>query len=242
MAKLCQEHGGKGTAMADSREERGEDDLVADFGARVDELRRDGVSAYPPLGAQKPWTEITEVRKLQEIVWQSWVSSHGSTVPGSASLEAIERYVDYAGLPEVQRDMLVDLRAKLDSGLFGEVNPDGTDGVSAALGGIVASAEFDEKLAAWKQRQDEPWSGVPDDEKVHRLVDVAQVDIAGVPLPTPPGAHMLAAIEREVDFDRLSPWRRERWKACARVSTAVRSMVSTRTCLTRATAPSTPCA
>ena len=87
---------------------------------RFEELRRNGVSAYPPLGAQKPWTEITEVRKLQEVVWQSWTSSRGTTVPGSAALlEAIERHVDYAGLPEVQRDMLVDVRAKLDSGLLG---------------------------------------------------------------------------------------------------------------------------
>ncbi len=188
--------------MADSQDGRGQDEAVAAFESRIEELRREGVSSYPPLGGKTPWAETTETRKLEEIVWESWTVSHGSTVLGVAALAAIEREVDYAGLPTVQREMLEDLRARLDAGQFGGEQPEHKDLAGRALARIVGIGQFEQGLGEWKENEDRPWAEVPEAVKVRVIVDVAQE--AG-----PPGAYTLRAIEREVDYDRLPPWRRE---------------------------------
>ena len=172
------------------------------FDSRIEELRREGVSSYPPLGGKTPWAETTETRKLEEIVWESWTVSHGSTVPGVAALAAIERNVDYADLPAVQRKMLEDLRARLDAGQFSGEQPEHKDLAGRSLARIVGVGEFEGMLTSWKESDDRPWAEVSEAVKVRVIVDVAQE--AG-----PPGAYTLATIEREVDYDRLPPWRRQ---------------------------------
>lgn len=186
-------------ALAKARDAAG---AVAAFESRIEELRREGVSSYPPLGGKTPWAETTETRKLDEIVWESWTVSHGSTVPGVAALAAIERNVDYAGLPAVQREMLEDLRARLDAGQFSGEQPEHKDLAGRSLARIVGVGEFEGMLTSWKESDDRPWAEVPEAVKVRVIVDVAQE--AG-----PPGAYTLATIEREVDYDRLPPWRRQ---------------------------------
>ena len=187
-----------GTNMADSQDGRGQAEAAAAFDSRIEELRREGVNTYAPLGGKTPWAETTETRKLEEIVWDSWTVSHGSTVPGVAALAAIEREVDYAGLPAVQREMLQDLRARLNAGQFGGEQ----DLAGMALARIVGVGEFEGMLTSWKESDDRPWAEVPEAVKVRVIVDVAQQ--AG-----PPGAYTLAVIEREVDYSKLPPWRRE---------------------------------
>src|SRR5437763_1486259 len=68
-------------------------------------------------------------------------------VPGTAALEMVERHVDYAGLPATQREMLQDLRAKLDAGQVGGERPDRKDLVGLALARVVGVGEFDGRLA-----------------------------------------------------------------------------------------------
>ena len=104
--------------MAGSRDGRGQNDLVAEFNARIERLQRNGVSTYPPRGGKMPWAEASEERKLGEIVRESWRYIRGLTVPGNAVLEAIERNVDYAGLAPGQPETLRSLRAGIDSGTF----------------------------------------------------------------------------------------------------------------------------
>ena len=190
-------------------------DLVADFDTRIEALRREGVPSYPPLGGRKPWAETPEPEKLEAIAWEStniWLRDgssgegeaglHVISVPGAAALAAIERHVDYAGLPPVQREMLEDLRTKLDAGQLDGPQPDRKDLAALALARIVGIGEFEEKLGALKADEDRPWAEVPEDVKAAVLVDMAED--AG-----PPGAYTLSAIEREVDYGKLPPWRRD---------------------------------
>ena len=201
--------------MANSRDGRTVDGLVADFGARIEELRREGVPSYPPLGGKLPWAEATETRKLAEIIWESWSVRLGEgafdpgaagfqviAVPGAAALAAIERNVDYARLPVVQREMLQDVRVRLDAGQFDGPDPNNRDLAAMALARIVGVGEFEEKLEAHKQDGRWPWAWVREDRKAGMIVEL------GLESGTP-GTHTLAAIEREVDYDELRPWRRE---------------------------------
>ena len=97
-------------------------DLIADFHSRVEELKRDGVPDFPPLGGRLPWAEASEERKLKNIVWESMtVGPHDgdqsiTTVPGSVTLDVIENNVDYAKLPEGQREALQSLRGSPPDG------------------------------------------------------------------------------------------------------------------------------
>ena len=77
--------------MVEAREVGEKDDRVAAFEERIAELQRDGVGAYPPLGHRTPWADATEQHKLEEIVWESWTVSHGSSVAGRDALAVIER-------------------------------------------------------------------------------------------------------------------------------------------------------
>ena len=71
-----------------------------------------------------------------------------------------------------------------------------------ALGRIVGVGQFEQMIEWMKDKEDRPWAEVPDDMKVSVLVDAAVE--AG-----PPGDYALRAIEREVDYGKLSLWRRE---------------------------------
>lgn len=205
------------TAAAGARAGRAVDDLVADFSARVYGLRRDGVPSYPPLGGRMPWAEATEGKKLEQIVWESmsvwlgagWfapdadVGDEVIAVPGVAALEVIERHVDYDGLPAAQRARLEGLRAWLDAAPPSMVAPSPhEDPVATALQQIVGIGHFEEMLSSWREDAGRPWAGMPEAEKVKVIVD--QAAEAG-----PPGAYTLEVIEREVDYGRLPPWRRE---------------------------------
>jgi hypothetical protein len=123
-------------------------------------------------------------------------------VPGTVALEQIERNVAYSGLPAVQREILQDLRAKLDAGQLDGPQPDRKDLVGMGLARVVGVGHFEGMVQAAKEGNREPWAERPEAAKLSLLVDLAQE--AG-----PPGAYTLSVIEREVDYDRLPPWRRE---------------------------------
>lgn len=205
------------TTAAGASAGREVDDLVADFVARVDNVRRDGVPSYPPLGGRTPWAEATEGKKLEQIVWESmsvwlgagWfapdadVGDEVIAVPGVAALEVIERHIDYDRLPAAQRARLEGLRAWLDAAPPSMAAPSPhEDPVATALQQIVGIGHFDEMLSSWREDAGRPWAGMPEAEKVKVIVD--QAAEAG-----PPGVYTLEVIEREVDYGRLPPWRRE---------------------------------
>ena len=106
------------------------------------------------------------------------------------------------GVTPEQRELLQDLRARVDAGEFVEPFPDQKDRVALALGRIVGVGQFEQMIEWMKDKEDRPWAEVPDDLKVSILVDAA-VETG------PPGDYALRAIEREVDYGKLSPWRRE---------------------------------
>jgi hypothetical protein len=200
----------RGTAPADARER-----LVADFAARVEGLRRDGVPAYPPLGNTLPWEQATEERKLENIVWESMIvrleaesfdpGAAGPRVislPGAVALEAVERHVDYAGLPAAQRELLQDLRAGLDTGRFNTPPSGHRDLLVDGLGRVVGVGHLEGMLQAAREGEGRSWAGRPEAEKVKAIVGQS-VETAA------PGGYTLAMIEREVDYSGLPPWRRE---------------------------------
>jgi hypothetical protein len=83
---------------------------------KIEELRRDGVCSHE-LGQKVAWAEATELNKVAGIVWTALsVSLKGPAVQGADTLAAIEREIDYGGLPPLQREMLLDVRAKVDAG------------------------------------------------------------------------------------------------------------------------------
>jgi hypothetical protein len=201
--------------MADSHEERELEDRIAEFSGRIERLRRDGVSSYPPLGARTPWPEAADIRKLEEIVWESmtiWLRAEGTipsdgslrmiAVPGIKTLEVIEREVDYAGLPAVQRELLLNLRDSVDAGQLGEHPSAHKDLAGMALARIIGVGHFDQMLRVAKECDDKPWDQLPEAGKVSLLVDLAQE--AG-----PPGGYTLWVVEREVDYEKLPAWRRQ---------------------------------
>jgi hypothetical protein len=189
--------------------------LTAAFDQSIDALRNGGLPCYPPLGGRTPWAESSEIDKLEAIVWESqtvWLRERSSEardggldvirVSGTDALAAIERNIDYAGLPPVQAGMLRELRATLDSGPLDAAHPEHKDLAGMALARIVGAGEFDERLEGWKECTDRPWAGRSEAEKVSAMVGIA-AEVG------PPGAYALAAIEREVDYDKLPPWRRD---------------------------------
>ena len=201
--------------MADSRHERAVDDLAVDFGARIEGLRRDGVPSYPPLGGRTPWAEAPEAEKLEQIVWESmsvWLGAKSFdpgaagpeviSLPGAVALEAVERHVDYAGLPEAQRAQLVELRARLDAGQFAGPPTGHKDPVADGLQRAVGVGHLEDMLQAAKEGDGRPWAVRPEAEKVKDIVGLSAETAA-------PGGYTLAVIEREVDYAGLPPWRRE---------------------------------
>ena len=104
------------TPRLGSREVSG--DVTGSRGSKrkIEELRRDGVCSHE-LGQKVAWAEATELNKVAGIVWTALsVSLKGPAVPGADTLAAIEREIDYGGLPPLQREMLLDVRAKVDAG------------------------------------------------------------------------------------------------------------------------------
>jgi hypothetical protein len=170
-----------------SREpDQGQVDRLAEFEARIAQLRGDRIDS-PDRRWITPWADLAETHKLYRIVWESWTEWHGSPVPGAEALSAIERNVDYAGLPDHQREMLQNLRARLDAGQLAEPLPGHRDRVEMALSYIVGSAEFEEGLRSLKENRDLPWAELPENVKVNVLRDMEhRVDPAA-----------LAAIEKE---------------------------------------------
>jgi hypothetical protein len=98
--------------------------------------------------------------------------------------------------------MLEDLRTRLDAGGIEGPPPDQRDRVGMALARIVGVGEFEERLRSLKEDQESPWAEMPETNKVKVLVDVANVAEVH-------GEYALAAIEKEVNYQELSPWRRE---------------------------------
>jgi hypothetical protein len=184
--------------MSEPREDKVKADRISEFDKEIEELLSSGADA-------------TEQDKLEQIVWASSVVIDGVTVPGTAVLAAIERYVDHAGLPESQRDMLKNLRAKVDAGRMDGEQP-AEDSIGIALAKIVDTGMFEESLDRAKRNQDEPWAEMPEFEKVRLLVKLA---LEAEPYPDicdsmgPPGAYVLETIERQVDYSKLPPWWRE---------------------------------
>jgi hypothetical protein len=105
-------------------------------------------------------------------------------------------------LPSVQREILQDLRAGLSGPRIDGAQPDHDEQVKMGLARVVGIGHFDGMVQAAKENNDRPWAERLEAEKVRLLVNLAVE--AG-----PPGAYTLAAIEREVDYDRLPPWRRD---------------------------------
>ncbi len=124
--------------------------LVADFHARVDGLKQQGVPDYPPLGGRLPWAEASEDRKLKAIVWESmsvWLRDDGTVrVPGTVTLEAVEQSVESAGLPAERRDALQTLRAQADAGQFVSANE--RDDLAGQLQHIAGFEYEDDELDA----------------------------------------------------------------------------------------------
>ena len=133
-----QKHGKELTEAAER--EAKVDDLIADFHSRIERLKRDGVPDFPPLGGRLPWTEAAEERKLENIVWESMAVSLDNggpiNVPGMIRVEAVERNVDYARLPEEQRNALESLRAEVS-------RAKDPDHHAAALLEKIAGLEYD---------------------------------------------------------------------------------------------------
>jgi hypothetical protein len=177
---------------------------IAEFNDQIAEWRK----SYD--GSE--WAKATEEEKLHNIFWEACAVSDGTTVPGTAVLAAIERNIDYAGLPPAQGDMLNDLRRRLDAGKFSGSLAEEGDTVGTALSRIVDAGFLEEALREAKESADKLWSEIPEDRKVRRIIGMAldsgvwaDWEYDGLT----PGGHVLATIEREVDYTKLAPWRRE---------------------------------
>jgi hypothetical protein len=160
------------------------------------------------------WAEATEEEKLEQMLFESCTLTQGTTVPGAAVLAAIERNIDYAGLPVVQQTMLRDLRARLDVGEAYLANKE--DLVGNVLQQIVDTGFLEQWLRAEKNSEEPRWSGISEDDKVWRIIAIANESGMWAPWGgdgTASGNHVLETIEREVDYAKLAPWRREGLKA-----------------------------
>jgi hypothetical protein len=195
--------------VAESDDGKKQTHVLAAFDAGIEEQRRDGVYSHE-LGRKVPWAEATELNKVGAIVWTALsVSLNGPAVPGDYTLAAIGRNVDYDRLPPLQREMLRDVRARVDAGqLHGQPAAQGMDRTWKALNWITNIDKFDRGLERYKvdglydHPKDTPWAEVPEAKKMRAIIRLARYEGA-------PGEHALAAIEREVDYEKLPPWRRE---------------------------------
>jgi hypothetical protein len=187
----------------DSGDQTGQAEAVAAFHSRIETLRKEGIyKDY--LDDRLPWAKATASDKLEEIVMAAQYASPNDrpTVPGAETLQVITREVDETGLAAIERDMLRDVRTRIEAGQLDGPHPKhNMDRAWMALREIVAVDEFEWRLEAHKEG-DRWWDWLPEDRKAGMIVEIGLESGA-------PGTHALAAIEREVDYDRLSPWRRE---------------------------------
>lgn len=172
--------------------------------------------------------EWREVKKLELIVEDAWWASgrFGKTIPGVAVLGAVERHVDYAGLPAAQREMLQDLRAGLEAGRLGETRPDGKDDVAIGLERVVVAgralrlAELEAHVEDFKRSgvTDDrgrrwAWQQISEGEKLDRIWP----EIEDLRLTTEPKAYEVIGIEvdirglpeeqrRTFEGDRAAAW------------------------------------
>jgi hypothetical protein len=182
---------------------------IAEFASRIERLQLEG--AWDRWRGEKvPWSEAPEQLKLRAITREAfYVSVAGPPVPGTVILDAVERNVDYERLPAWQREMLQDVRANVDAGQ--RMRKDETltmDRAWLAVDRDASAEHFDRCLEKYKadglydRPQNTPWLAVPEAKKMSAIVGLAQQE-------GPSGAHALAAIEREVKYDQLPPWRRD---------------------------------
>jgi hypothetical protein len=172
--------------------------------------------------------EWREVKKLELIVEDAWWASgrFGKTIPGVAVLGAVERHVDYAGLPAAQREMLQDLRAGLDAGRLGETRPDGKDDVAIGLERVVGVgrslrvAELEARVGDFQRSgvtddrgRRRAWQQIGEGEKFDRIWP----EIEDLRLTTEPKAYEVIGIEvdirglpeeqrRTFEGDRAAAW------------------------------------
>jgi Ankyrin repeats (3 copies)/Ankyrin repeats (many copies) len=163
------------------------DEWLGAFAGRIYELLRHGVDS-PGRGETIPWAEIPEAEKLERIARESRsVSSLGaSSVPGAYLLNTIEAMVDYDRLPTAQRELLEDLRAKLDAGKL-----DGPQATRACPHVVFRDTRETPLL-----RRGERGNAMPDEPREHPAADKAMRWLGGnwfVPIVT---ALTLEAIAR----------------------------------------------
>jgi hypothetical protein len=181
-------------------------DRVARFRERVEQLRREGAyDRWRP--GRVPWGEASAAVRLDGLLWAALdPGASGPPLPDAELMAEVDRHVDPAGLSPVQRDQLEDVRARFAAGAL----DGGEGGLSAAydaLGSVAGIEHFERGIERYKEEgryarpANTPWADVPEAEKVHALVGLARRE-------RPPGAYSLAAIEREVEYDRLPAGRR----------------------------------
>ena len=196
--------GGLEFAPMTEAEDRQRADRIDEFQAAIEEHRQKNDGAE--------WAAMSEEEKLETMYFESCTVLHGLTVPGPALLEAIEQNVDYSSLPPTQRGMLSDLRHRLDAGEMDSTEQGRHDPVATAIGAIVDTAYFERSLSQAKEDTTRPWAEISDDDKVYEIIAMARDSGAWVSWGwdgNTPGAHVLATIEHEVDYENLAPWRRE---------------------------------
>jgi hypothetical protein len=172
-------------------------DLIADFRSRVEDLKRDGVPDFPPLGGRLPWAEATEERKLVNIVWESMaLSLHDgdqsiTSVPGLVALDVVEKNIDYAKLPEGHRECLQELRGSPPEG-----SHDPIAGELQRLAGLELNNDDDHELdgPTFEELAEE----IRQDQHAARVRDYGEADAATYVQRIKEGADTVRHLEPDV--------------------------------------------
>ena len=168
-------------------------ELIADFHARVEELKREGVPDFPPLGGKLPWDQATEERKFQNIVWESmsvWLGEKDTiNVPEEVTLAVIEQNLDFTKLPEEIRESLGRIRAH--------------EGIGAELQRI-ARFEYDDELPELPQDQTRPVRPLTEQLITAVLLDIWPGNAAIIDFGIDSDRH-LGALQFAVKFGEVTP-------------------------------------
>jgi hypothetical protein len=190
------------------KEESVDGDRLMRFREHVEDLRRDG--AYDRWRhATIPWDQAPAGVRLDGLLWAALdPAASGPPLPDAELMAEVDRHVDPAGLAPAQRGRLDDVRANVAAGqLEGGDNTGHRNAAYDALRAVAGIEHFERWLEKYKQDglynrpANTPWAEVPEAKKVSALVGLARQERA-------PGDYALAAIEREVDHERLPPGRR----------------------------------